>query len=226
MTTNVNYGLDKVRFVSPVKVGASVRMTAIIAEVAEVPGGYQLTVDQTIELEGADRSRPSSRAGSIVSTPSGRAAPGRTVTADPEAFRTAAASLDGEDRMHTHGLGAWMAKRRLKTPDKTALIWGRRHAGSPTVSSPIRPIESRRCLWHGGIRKGDSVAYLGENSPEFIEVLFGAAQLGAVFVPVNTRLAPPEITHVLTDSAARVLIHDPEFTERVAAAVDAAGRRT
>jgi acyl dehydratase len=44
-----------VRFVSPVKVGARVRMNAIIAEVAEVPGGYQLTVDQTIELEGAPK---------------------------------------------------------------------------------------------------------------------------------------------------------------------------
>jgi len=53
VTTKVNYGLDKVRFVSPVKVGARVRMSAVVAEVAEVPGGYQLTVDQTIELEGA-----------------------------------------------------------------------------------------------------------------------------------------------------------------------------
>jgi acyl dehydratase len=52
VTTKVNYGLDKVRFVSPVKVGARVRMTAVIAEVTEVAGGYQLTVDQTIEIEG------------------------------------------------------------------------------------------------------------------------------------------------------------------------------
>jgi acyl dehydratase len=55
VTTKVNYGLDKVRFVSPVKVGARVRMSAVVAEVAEVPGGYQLTVDQTIELEGAPK---------------------------------------------------------------------------------------------------------------------------------------------------------------------------
>jgi len=52
VTTKVNYGLDKVRFISPVKVGAKVRMTAVIAEVAEIAGGYQLTVDQTIEIEG------------------------------------------------------------------------------------------------------------------------------------------------------------------------------
>ena len=55
VTTKVNYGLDKVRFISPVKVGAKVRMTAVIAEVVEIAGGYQLTVDQTIEIEGGTK---------------------------------------------------------------------------------------------------------------------------------------------------------------------------
>jgi acyl dehydratase len=52
VTTRVNYGLDKVRFISPVAVGSRVRMNAVIAEVTEVKGGYQLAVDQTIEIEG------------------------------------------------------------------------------------------------------------------------------------------------------------------------------
>lgn len=52
VTTKVNYGLDKVRFVSPVRVGSRVRMNAVIAEVTEVAGGYQISVDQTIEIEG------------------------------------------------------------------------------------------------------------------------------------------------------------------------------
>ncbi|MDN4476814.1 MaoC family dehydratase [Demequina sp. SYSU T00192] len=52
VTTKVNYGLDKVRFISPVRVGARVRMNAVVAEVAEIPGGFQLTVDQTIAIEG------------------------------------------------------------------------------------------------------------------------------------------------------------------------------
>ncbi|NYE18270.1 MaoC family dehydratase [Microbacterium immunditiarum] len=53
--TKVNYGLDKVRFVSPVKVGDRVRMNAVIAEVTEVPGGYQFAVDQTIEIDGGTK---------------------------------------------------------------------------------------------------------------------------------------------------------------------------
>jgi acyl dehydratase len=55
VSTRVNYGLDKVRFVSPVKVGSRVRMSAVIAEVTEVAGGYQFTVDQTIEIDGAPK---------------------------------------------------------------------------------------------------------------------------------------------------------------------------
>jgi len=51
----VNYGLDKVRFISPVPVGSRVRMNAVIAEVTEVAGGYQLAVDQTIEVDGAPK---------------------------------------------------------------------------------------------------------------------------------------------------------------------------
>ena len=53
--TKVNYGLDKVRFISPVLVGSRVRMNAVVAEVTEVQGGFQLTVDQTIESEGASK---------------------------------------------------------------------------------------------------------------------------------------------------------------------------
>lgn len=55
VSAKVNYGLDKVRFVSPVPAGSRVRMQAVIAEVTEVKGGYQLAVDQTIEVEGGSR---------------------------------------------------------------------------------------------------------------------------------------------------------------------------
>ncbi|MEU0117208.1 MaoC family dehydratase [Streptomyces bobili] len=52
VTTKVNYGLNKVRFPSPVKVGSRIRLTARLAEVEEVPGGVQITVDGAIEIEG------------------------------------------------------------------------------------------------------------------------------------------------------------------------------
>jgi acyl dehydratase len=55
-TTLVNYGLDKVRFTSPVRAGSRVRLTATLTRVDEVPkGGYQLGVSGTIEIEGQER---------------------------------------------------------------------------------------------------------------------------------------------------------------------------
>ena len=55
VTTKVNYGLNKVRFPSPVKVGSRIRLGARLTAVEDVPGGVQITVDGTIEIEGAPK---------------------------------------------------------------------------------------------------------------------------------------------------------------------------
>ncbi|MFI6998237.1 MaoC family dehydratase [Nocardia sp. NPDC050175] len=51
----VNYGFDKVRFISPVPVGSRVRATTTIESIAEVPGGVQAKFSTTIEIEGAPK---------------------------------------------------------------------------------------------------------------------------------------------------------------------------
>ena len=51
----INYGTDKVRFLNPVKSGARVRAQGEFLEVKEVPGGHQLTLRVTIEIEGEDK---------------------------------------------------------------------------------------------------------------------------------------------------------------------------
>jgi len=51
----VNYGLNKVRFPSPVPVGSKVRLTATLAGVEEVAGGLQITLAVVIEREGGDK---------------------------------------------------------------------------------------------------------------------------------------------------------------------------
>lgn len=53
--TLVNYGLDKVRFTSPVKAGAKIRLVATLTSVDEVRGGVQLAVSGVVEIEGQDR---------------------------------------------------------------------------------------------------------------------------------------------------------------------------
>ncbi|QNP69152.1 MaoC family dehydratase [Streptomyces roseirectus] len=51
VTTKVNYGLNKVRFPSPVRAGSRIRLAARLASVEDVKGGVQITVDGTIEIE-------------------------------------------------------------------------------------------------------------------------------------------------------------------------------
>jgi acyl dehydratase len=55
VTTKVNYGLNRVRFPAPVPAGARIRLAARIAAVDDVPGGVQLTMDGTIEIEGGTK---------------------------------------------------------------------------------------------------------------------------------------------------------------------------
>jgi len=121
--------------------------------------------------------------------------------------------------MHNKGLGFWLAKRRLRNPDKPAVIFD----GAQLTYRQFADAADRvaAVLARRGIGKGDAVAYIGENSPQFLQVMFAAAQLGAVFVPINTRLAAPEMRHVLVDSGARALILDPEFLDRAMPGVEA-----
>ncbi len=51
----VNYGCNKVRFPSPVKVGTKLRLGASVASVEDVEGGVQVVLDVTFETEGADK---------------------------------------------------------------------------------------------------------------------------------------------------------------------------
>ena len=60
----INYGYNKVRFVTPVKVGAKVRARAEIAKVDQLNGAVQATLTTTVEIEGSDK--PAAVAESIV----------------------------------------------------------------------------------------------------------------------------------------------------------------
>lgn len=61
---------------------------------------------------------------------------------------------------------------------------------------------------HAGVQPGDRVAILALNSDRYFELMYAIPWLGAVMVPVNTRLATPEIQYILEDSGARVLFVD------------------
>lgn len=117
--------------------------------------------------------------------------------------------------MNDEGIGTWVARRRLRSRAHVAIICDDVVLTYEQFADRADAVAAG--LAAHGIEPGDRVAYFGENSPEFLSVLFGSAIRGAVFVPINTRLAVPEIAHVLRDSGARVLIHDGIPAERLEA---------
>jgi fatty-acyl-CoA synthase len=65
-----------------------------------------------------------------------------------------------------------------------------------------------RVLVDAGVGPGDRVAYLGTNHPAILEALFASAHVGAVFVPLNFRLAAPELAYALEQSGTSLLLAD------------------
>ncbi|WP_405592733.1 o-succinylbenzoate--CoA ligase [Streptomyces sp. NBC_01092] len=116
--------------------------------------------------------------------------------------------------MRNEGLGSWPARRARKTPHRTALI----HGGTPTSYATLHDRTTRlaHALRDRGVRRGDRIGYLGPNHPSYLEALFAAGTLGAVFVPLNTRLAGPEIAYQLSDSGAKALLYGPSHAGLVA----------
>jgi fatty-acyl-CoA synthase len=102
-------------------------------------------------------------------------------------------------------VGMTLTLNASRYSDELAIVFG-------SVRLTYGQLNARACqvanaLASIGIRKGDRVAVLLHNGHQFIESFFGAAKIGAIFVPVNFRLAKPEIDEVLADCTARVLIY-------------------
>jgi len=115
------------------------------------------------------------------------------------------------------GIGTWIRRQRVKSADRVALRFRDREIRYPELSARIDRLAS--ALRDRGVAEGDRVAYLGNNHPSFIEALFATALLGAIYVPLNTRLSAPELAFQLADAGAELLISGASLEERAAAAV-------
>ncbi len=120
--------------------------------------------------------------------------------------------------MQNAGVGGWPARRAQMTPDRTALVLHDRTLTYAQVHERTTKLASR--LREAGVRAGDRVAYLGPNHTAFAETMFATHLLGGIFVPLNFRLAAPEIAYMLENSGATVLIYAPECAAVVRALPD------
>jgi acyl-CoA synthetase (AMP-forming)/AMP-acid ligase II len=93
-------------------------------------------------------------------------------------------------------------------PDRTAILFADRNVQFSYAALEQACNAFVHLVRSLGIKRGDRVAYLGKNSDLYFPALFGAIRAGVVLVPINWRLAAPEIGYQLTDSATRLLICD------------------
>lgn len=108
---------------------------------------------------------------------------------------------DGLDRRNVADV---LRKHAREAGYSIALVFGDRETDYATLDRQASAIANG--LIAAGIRPSDRVGLIAKNSDDFIALYYGCAKAGAVLVPVNWRLAGPEMAYIINDSGAKVLV--------------------
>ncbi|AEG51410.1 o-succinylbenzoate--CoA ligase [Sphingobium chlorophenolicum L-1] len=113
-------------------------------------------------------------------------------------------------------LGDTLRATARLAPKSTAIRFAGEEIDYATLQT--RVFQVANALADAGLQAGDRIAILARNDGAYFELLFGAATIGVVLVPLNWRLSAPEIAYILEDSAARFLFADAASRELAEAA--------
>lgn len=111
-------------------------------------------------------------------------------------------------------LGHWLAKWNLFATDQVALVDG--DSGERWTYGDFYHRSMARAQWLRDVHEigpGDRVAWTEKNRMEFFEVFFACARLGAILVPINWRLAKPEVDWILQNAGAKLVIDDSNLVQ-------------
>ena len=111
-------------------------------------------------------------------------------------------------------LSSFIAFHARQTPSRCALKYRGEEIAYAAFDERIRRVGG--WLAAQGIGADDVVAVLMKNSPAFLDIAFAASHIGAIFLPINYRLAPDEVAYLVENSGARVLIADRELAGNAA----------
>jgi fatty-acyl-CoA synthase len=106
--------------------------------------------------------------------------------------------------VHVTTFGDLVVAAAQQRPEKTAIAFTDTRVSSGELLE--RCVSAARSLHALGVRRGDRVAIVMPNCPEYVDAMFGASLLGAVVVTINARYRATELAYVLADSAASVLL--------------------
>jgi O-succinylbenzoic acid--CoA ligase len=103
----------------------------------------------------------------------------------------------------------WLYKRAHLTPNRIAVIFN----GEALTFSELddRAVQMGQKLYQAGIQKGESVAFLLKNNVQTVVFIHAIQYIGAVIVPLNTRLTSSELFWQINDSDAKLVIVDETF---------------
>jgi fatty-acyl-CoA synthase len=106
---------------------------------------------------------------------------------------------------------AVLAHHAIRTPEKALTVF----EGEATTYGQMEAnaIALAGGLHEQGVGPGDVVGLLSYNCPEFLETIFAANYLGAVAMPINWRLAAPEVRYILEHSQARAFVCDAALVD-------------
>ncbi len=110
-------------------------------------------------------------------------------------------------------VGYLLTNSANKFPDRLAIISQEGRVTFKTFND--RTDRLAVAMIKAGLKKGDRAAILFFNSAYFAETYFAAVKAGLIAMPVNFRLAAPEILFILNNSQAKILFYDPEFETRL-----------
>jgi fatty-acyl-CoA synthase len=111
------------------------------------------------------------------------------------------------------GVGDWVTKRHLLTPDKLAVIFEEYEWTYRELNERIN--QTARALMDLGLVKGDRVSILANNCNQYLELLWACAKTGIVFVPLNTRLVTRELEYFITQSSVKALFYGGEYSNNI-----------
>jgi fatty-acyl-CoA synthase len=108
-------------------------------------------------------------------------------------------------------LSSFIAFHARRTPARTALKYRGEDVCYAAFDARIRIVGG--WLVSRGVTPGDVIAVLMKNSAAFLELVFAASHVGAVFLPINYRLSADEVDYIVSNSGARILIADEELAD-------------
>ena len=111
-------------------------------------------------------------------------------------------------------VGDWIRKWSSLQPLKRALIFEDHPFTYQELN--LRTNQLSHFLQDLGVQGGDRVSVLLYNCHQYLEIFFALSKIGAILVPLNWRLAVPELEFIIKDSGSRMIIFDSEFMELVA----------